>query len=352
MKKRLLAVTVIAASTALLAAGCSPSGGPDEGNQDSEPQELGISDADYSLDKLIEEAKKEDPIVVVDATGKIQDMAENFTEKYGIEATGVKMSASEQAEVIEREAAANNVKSDVFNMSNLPEVTSNFLPQGLGVSWLPPDLEDQIPAEYRSPAITSLNPWMWVYNNDKEDTCPVDNWWALTDADWKGKVSIPDPQLRNETMFWFNQIAENADDEMAQAYKDYFGKDLPDGTDSATELWVEKFAQNQPNVQKSDTDVGPVVGATDQTDPPMGFVSAAIFRDAENQGFALGACEGMEPWVGQLTPRVAVIASGTDSPNASKLFVHYMMSGEGMMPQAADGKIPSNTTVEMPDDEA
>ena len=50
---------------------------------------LGIPDEGYSLEALVAAAKQEGPITVVDATGKIVTMAENFAEKYGIETTGV-----------------------------------------------------------------------------------------------------------------------------------------------------------------------------------------------------------------------------------------------------------------------
>ncbi|WP_209021094.1 ABC transporter substrate-binding protein [Allopusillimonas ginsengisoli] len=314
---------------------------------------LGISDSDYSLDALIEAAKKENPITVVDATGKIKVMAENFSKKYGIQTTGEKMSASNQAEVLVREAQARNVKRDVFNMSNLPDVTAQFLPQGIAVSWMPPDLKDQTPPVYQHPAITSLNPWVWVYNPAVYgDTCPVNNMWALTDKKWKGKVSIPDPLLRNETMFWLNQIADNADDKMKAAYEDYFGKPLETKQPSATAEWTKRFAENNIKVQKSDTDVGPIVGASTSEHPVIGFVSAAIFTHAKNENFPLAVCKDMTPWIGQLTPRVAVIAAGTKSPNAAKLFVHYMMSAEGMEPQMEDGKISTNSKAEMPKSEA
>lgn len=39
----------------------------------------------------------------------------------------------------------------------------------------------------------------------------------------------------------------------------------------------------------------------------MGFLSAAIFRHADRDGYSMGICEGLKPFVGQLTPRVAVI---------------------------------------------
>jgi iron(III) transport system substrate-binding protein len=314
--------------------------------------EIGIKDADYSLEALIEAAKKEPGITVVDATGKIVAMADAFTEKYGVKATGVKMNGQNQEQVILREAAAGNVRTDVFNMSNLPSVTSEIIVQGAGLSWLPPDLKDQIPAEYQNPAITSLNPWVWAYNSDVHgDKCPIDNIWALTTEEWKGRVAIPDPLLRNETMFWFNQIAEHDDAAMAKAYEDYFGEPLKSDEKSATAEWVKRFAKNKPSVTRSDTDVGPIVGAKGQEKPFMGFLSTSIFRDAKKNDYTMGICAGMQPWAGQLTPRVAVIASGTQSPNAAKLFVHYMMTEEGMAPQLADGKISSNKNAKIPEGE-
>lgn len=314
---------------------------------------LGIPDSNYSLDALIDAAKKEDPITVVDATGKIKVMAERFSKKYDIKTTGEKMSASNQAEVLVREAQARNVKHDVFNMSNLPDVTAQFLPQGIAISWMPPDLKNETPAVYQHPAITSLNPWVWVYNPDVYgDTCPVNNMWALTDKKWKGKISIPDPLLRNETMFWLNQIADNADDKMKAAYQEYFGKPLETKQPSATAEWAKRFAENNVKVQKSDTDVGPIVGASTSEHPVIGFVSSAIFTHAKNEKFAMAVCKEMTPWIGQLTPRVAVIAAGTKSPNAAKLFAHYMMSAEGMEPQMEDGKMSTNSKAEMPASEA
>ncbi len=312
--------------------------------------ELGIPDGMYSLDALIEAAKKEPPIIVVDATGKIKTMAANFTKLYGIKATGVKLGGQEQELILKREAAAGNVTHDVFNMSNLPSITAEILPTGVGTSWMPPDLVETTPRNYQKPAITSLNPWVWAYNTEVYgDKCPISNIWELTDPKWSGRVSIPDPLLRNETMFWFSQLETHNDDDMREAYREYYGKDLPADVRYATSEWVKRFAENGPNVTRKDSEVGPIVGTPGLEDPHFGFLSTAIFR--KKYGYVMGICDGMKPFAGQLTPRVAVIASGTDSPNAAKLFVHYMMRGEGMKPQLIDGKIATNINTPMPAEE-
>lgn len=343
------------AGFSLILAGCAPAntnqtGAAGDDSKQTASADLGIPDEGYTLEALIEAAKKEGPITVVDATGKIEKMAENFTAKYGIKATGVKMKAQEQEEVFIREFQAKNVKSDVFNMSNLPDVTSQIIPEGMGVSWMPPDLREVIPTEYQKPAITENNPWVFAYNNKVHDKCPVNNIWALTTDEWKGKFVMPDPLLRNETLFWFNQLATNGEKEMKAAYKEQFGEEFKG--ENATEEWVKRLAANSPNVVKSDTDAGPIIGADGQSEPPMGFLSTSIFRDAKEDNFALGLCDTMKPWIGQLTPRVAVIASGTKHPNAAKLFVHFMMTQEGMQPQLDDGKISTNKKAEVSPKEA
>jgi len=311
---------------------------------------LGIADADYSYEALVELAQQEGPITVVDATGQIVAMAEAFTEKYGIEAVGVRMNAQEQEQILLREAAANNVQTDVFNMSNMPAVTTQLIPQGVVVSWLPPDLADVIPAEYQEPALTSNNPWLWVYNPDAfADGCPIDNVWAMTEADWRSRIAIPDPLLRNETLFWFNQIETHSDDLMAEAYEAHFGQALETDEASATAEWVKRLAQNNPNITQGDSQVGPIIGASSENDAYVGFLSSAIFRHAERDGYRLAICDGLQPYAGQLAPRVAAIAAGTSHPNAAKLFARFMMTEEGMAPQLQDGKISSNTTANMPD---
>lgn len=148
-------------------------------------------------------------------------------------------------------------------------------------------------------------------SNIQPQISPVDNLWALTTEEWKGRVAIPDPLLRNETMFWFNQLATHEDAAMREAYKAQFGEELTTDEASATAEWVKRLARNQPKVTRSDTDVGPIVGAKEEK-PPIGFLSVAIFRDAKKDGYGMGICKEMKPWIGQLTPRVAVIAAGPD----------------------------------------
>ena len=149
----------------------------------------------FSLDALIEAAKKEPPIKVSSTTGKIVQQAEAFTKKYGVKATGTKANAAAQLEMVIREAQAKNVQVDVLQISDVPAGVAQLMPQGFVESWLPPDLASKISAEYQNPLVISNEANVWAYNTQIHASCPVKNIWELTEAKWKGKVALQDHLL-------------------------------------------------------------------------------------------------------------------------------------------------------------
>lgn len=340
----IVAASVLVGATACAGTPAAPAG-PEE-------VELGISDADYTLDALIAAAKDEDPITVLDTTGKIVDIAENFTKKYGLQATGVKVTGIEQGEMAVRESQAKNVQSDVLFMVDAPYAVTRLIPEGIVTSWMPPDLKDVVPERFQDPVSVTQEPLVWAYNTEVDgDTCPVSNVWELTEDQWRGKVTMRDPLLTTEFPNWFNQMQDNGDDAMAQAYEDYFDEPLKTDEASATAEWVKRMAGNEVLTFAVGDDAAEAVGAAGQSEGLIGYVTAAKFRDNAESGYKLGLCKSMEPWVGHAYTKVAVIATGTDSPNLSKLFVHYMLTEEGIGPQVQDGKKSTNETIPLPADE-
>ena len=116
-----------------------------------------------------------------------------------------------------------------------------------------------------------------------------------------------------------------------------------DDEESATAAWVKALAANGPLLTDADEAAAEAVGAPDQTEPFVGLMSSAKFRDNADAGMKLGLCTGLKPWPGWMYPSLGLIAKGTDSPNAAKLFIHYLMTEEGIAPQAVDGKMSTNT---------
>ncbi|WP_424463383.1 ABC transporter substrate-binding protein [Paradevosia shaoguanensis] len=306
---------------------------------------------DFSLDALIEAAKKEGPIGVYDSTGKIVEQAENFSKKYGLQATGTKVKATASVEMAIREGQAKNIQGDVLILTDPPSSIVQLIPQGFAESWLPPDLADKIPVEYQNPLIITNSGNVWAYNTEVYDKCPVSNMWELTEPKWKGKVAMQDPLGKTSYDDWFNQMATHADDKVAAAFQDYFGKALETGEASATAAWVKALAANSPLLTDADEAAAQAAGAPGQKEPFMALISSAKFRDNEASGYKLGLCTGLKPWAGWLYPGVGLIATGTKSPNTAKLFLHYMMTEEGIAPQSADGKMSTNQDVKLPADE-
>ena len=306
---------------------------------------------DFNLDALVEAAKKEPPLTVYDSTGKIVDMVEAFNAKYGLKAEGSKSKATAQLETIIRESQSGNIQTDVSFISDPSAVVGQLMPAGFVENWVPPDLAKDISPEAHNPLLIVSGPNILAYNTKLYDKCPITNIWQLTEAEWKGKVAMQDPLGKPSYTDWFNQMRSRIDDKIAAAYEKQYGKKLESDLGSATEAFVAALAANGPLLTDSDSAAAEAVAAPGQSEPFVGLVASAKFRDNAGKGFSLGLCAGVDPIIGFSNPTVGVIVKGSDSPNTAKLFVHYAMTAEGIAPQAEDGKLSSNRTVGLPADE-
>lgn len=306
---------------------------------------------DFNLEALIEAARAEPQLSIFDSTGKITTMAEAFAAKYGLEAAGTKAKAEAQIEMFAREAQAGNVQADVAIISDAPAVLGQLIPTGAVESWVPTDLAEKIPTDYHDPLVVVSSANIFTYNTELNETCPISNVWELTEPEWKGRLAMQDPLGNGGLTNWFNQMEMHADEELAAAYESHFGSPIDVGDESATKAFIKALAANGPLLGGSDSDAADAVGAPGQSEAFMGLMSSAKYRDNSEKEYKLGICAGLEPFIGFTSINVGVIAKGTDSPNAAKLFLHYAMTGEGIAPQADDGKMSSNSEVGLPADE-
>ncbi|WP_128255338.1 ABC transporter substrate-binding protein [Falsirhodobacter deserti] len=305
---------------------------------------------DFDLNALIEAARSEPPLTVYDSTGKIKEQADAFARTYGLQAEGIKSKAPATLKIVTGEARAGNVRADVVILSDAPAAMAQLVDTGYVTSYLPPDMEDKVPALYRDPLVVVNSPNVWSFNTELNESCPVSNIWELTEPEWRGHVSMQDPLGKPSYTDWFNQMATHHDDAMAAAYEAHYGKPLETDESSATGAWVAAMAANQPLLTDSDSNAAEAVGAPDATENFIGLVSTAKFRENAN-GMTLGLCADMQPFAGWLYPSLAFITTDSDSPNAAKLFVHYLLTEEGIAPQAIDGKMSTNTDNALPADE-
>lgn len=303
------------------------------------------------IDALLAAAKAEPPTTVYAVTGKIVDTAEAFSAKYGLSVTGKKVNEAGQVDLLIRESQAEAVTGSVSLAADVASIVAELMPQGIVESWVPDEVADVLPDSARDPLVVVSDPHVWAFNSEAHGTCPVSNVWQLTEAEWARKVAILDPLEKPLYADWFNQLEASHDAEMAAAYEAHFGKPFDASTGSATEAWVKAFAANGPLVSDS-TGIADAVGAPGQAEPFFGMVSTAKFRDNGDKGYKLAICEGMAPFSGWLYPGLGVIASGTPAPATAKLFIHYLLTEEGISNQSVDGKVPSDPRIGLPDGEA
>ncbi|WP_416414579.1 ABC transporter substrate-binding protein [Pantoea sp. App145] len=305
----------------------------------------------FDLQALIAAAKKEQPITVYASTGKIVQQAKAFSEQYGLQATGVKADAPQIIEIMSREAQAKNVRTDVAIVEDAPAGMTQLINKGYAQSWVPEDLRGNIAARYQQPLTVVLAPNVFAYNTDHHTTCPVTNIWQLTEPQWHGRVAMQDPTSKPAYTDWFSQMETHYDQQIRDAYQQEFGKPLQTDEKSATAAFVKALAGNGVLLTHSDNDAASAIGAPDGKTDFVGLVSTAKFRD-NKLGMKLGLCSGMKPFIGWNYPSLGVIATGSHSPNTAKLFIHYLLTAEGIAPQGVDGKMSTNQTVKLPADEA
>ncbi|MCV7280303.1 ABC transporter substrate-binding protein [Mycolicibacterium flavescens] len=305
--------------------------------------------AGFDLDALIAAARTEPGITVYDQTTKVVDTAKGFAAKYGLEATGVKVELGAIGKVLE-ENRSGNVIGDVVINEDLPAYAVELLGPGVLVNWVPGDMKGSIKPEDQNPLIVHYGPMGWVYNSQTYPSCPVSNIWQLTDDQFDGRVAMADPLSNAKYPYWFNSMALNDDAALRGAYREHYGTELVTDQPDAAHEWVRRFAQNNPRLTQNDEEVSEAVGGPDQQNPSFGPVSMAKFRNNAQKGYHLALCDGMKPWALQSFPSAIAYAAKTDSPNAAKLYIHYMLTEEGFGTQLADGKPSANSQIPAPDD--
>ncbi|MCP3424568.1 ABC transporter substrate-binding protein [Rothia sp. AR01] len=304
----------------------------------------------FELDALVAAARQEGPITIYDETGKVTQIAEAFSEKYGIEAHGVKIEAN-GIDKVRREGESGNIIADVFAVSDAPAVYSDLYEDDILTNWVPGDVRDRLPEEARYPYLTSNNYLVWTYNSDTYgEQCPVSNIWQLTEPEWAGQVALPDPESRAVYTNIWSQAARNYSDEWAQAYEDRYGEELETDQPTAYHEWLVRLAANEPSIFKGDEEVSNAVGPPGQSRPPIGQMAAAKYRNNESKGYSLAPCYGLQPFSAGGMPQTMGYATGTDSPNAAKLYIHFATSQEGMEYIMPDGKVSYDPDVLPPDD--
>lgn len=336
-KNRAYVLFAAGVSMSLLVAACGSGG-----SNNSSREALDGTD----LDALIEAAQEEGELTAYWHSGRIESVGEAFEEKYGIKVNGSKMSDSEQYEKISGEVSSGNVQADVVGYDDGASLVTQMLPEEWVVNYIPPDLADELSADSKDPLVYLWQVLTWGYNDEVYgDTCPIDNIWELTEPEWNGKVAMLDPDQRSIMYQMFAQMVEEPE-ALESAYEDHYGESISTEEENAGWEFIKRLAKNDPILESEDTAVSEAVGAGSQTNPPVGMYYLTRHRDAKETGQNLAACLSMEPYVGVDAPTYAAVLNDAPHPNAARLFIHFILTEEGVSPYTEDvGGYSSNMNV-------
>ncbi len=309
---------------ALLAAACVPAF--------AQAQDLDT----MSPEELLPLAQAEGSVTVFSLSSRIARVEAAFEAAYpGIDMIGIDLSSAKQIARVVAEQQAGVYAVDVLYTADSPVVLRDLMEPGRAHTYVPPRVADQLEERFKSPLLVHrLSTKVLMYNEAANpDGSPITNLWQLTLPEWSGRVMMVDPTQRGELLDLLTEIALHSD-EMAEAYKAQFGKDIDVDSDlgDAGEQFIRDLFNNDLVLVSNSDALNKAVGAKDATNPPVAFGTYSDRRDNEEEGWALQVANDVVPANGILFPAVLEIADKAPHPAAARLVIDFMFGDD-----SADG---------------
>lgn len=169
---------------------------------------------------------------------------------------------------------------------------------------------------------TRIIPTVIAYNTAAIDSPPT-SWADLTDSEYAGKITMPNPDVSGAAAYNAAVWLDNAD---------------------LGDEWLVDLAANKPVIADSNGPVSQAVAAGTQ---PVGVVVDYLVRELKAAGSPIDVAYPTEgvPYVSQ---PVGIFAS-TDEQAASEAFVDYLVSAEGQELAVEQSYLPVRNDVGTPD---
>ena len=265
-------------------------------------------------------------------------MGEIFTEKYGIEVEATNLKDFELVEKISKEGSTGAKGADFVLAQDGGRVMGELMNLGYLYNYVPPTMKDVIPAEFQNPLAFSFINKVFIYNDEDAATPPFDNIWALTTPEWAGNFQFKNPFQEGVNANFLTMVTKpEIADQIAAAYKEYFGKDIQLTTPNAGYEWIKAILENDLILTTSDTKTAESIGIRGQNKPRnAGLFVYSKFRYKETKNLALEPMMDVKPFAGFYYPIYALMSSSAENPNAAKLFIEFLLTEEGFSPWSSD----------------
>lgn len=298
--RRTFAGIALASASVLTLAACG-SGGPG-GTGD-------VDTGDPELDELVSAAQDEGSLVfyLTPPEGTAQKLADAFFDEYGIEAEFVRMTGGELSARYSAEAEAGAPAADLV----IPSY-DEFIDTGIDEGWLLGLDEADIPGYEEFPkegklddgktAVVQFAPSALSWNTEALGDLPApDSFEDLADPKYKGEVLLADPSSSQAYIQFWTMIADEYGIETVEAIADNS---------------VRLYNSVVPMTESLAAGEGSVTG------PNVGEVAAGAKSSGAPIDFTIpGLTNGPEI--------VMALSADAQSPNAARLFAHFVLSEEG-----------------------
>ena len=326
--------------------------------------------SDKTDEELFEEALKEDTTINVYATSsKMMKVEEGFEAAYpGLDLVVSDLKTDEVLSKAKIEHDTGNITADVLQTKDVNgNVFHEWYNQDILEPYYPKDICSHIDEgylKYGYPLYASQS--MWYYNTKAfPDGQPIHSWWEIIEKNEDGtqKYRLFTKEIGQESAYLslFASFINNAD-EMAQSYKDTYGKDLeytydassfdfevPENKAGVEYLW--RFSQAKMTFISDGDELVLAVHNSTAEDPALCLASAGKIGNRDESGYDIAWCLNLEPYTALLNLECLFIAKGTNSPAGARLFIRYVTGGadgksEGMKPFKKEGNWPVRDDVE------
>ena len=326
--------------------------------------------SDKTDEELYEEALKEDTTINVYATSsKMMKVEEGFEAAYsGLDLVISDLKTDEVLSKAKIEHDTGNITADVLQTKDVNgNVFHEWYNQDILEPYYPKDICSHIDEgylKYGYPLYASQS--MWYYNTKAfPDGQPIHSWWEIIEKkdDGTQKYRLFTKEIGQESAYLslFASFINNAD-EMAQSYKDTYGKDLeytydassfdfdvPENNAGVEYLW--RFSQAKMTFIGDGDELVLAVHNSTAEDPALCLASAGKIGNRDESGYDIAWCLNLEPYTALLNLECLFIAKGTNSPAGARLFIRYVTGGadgksEGMKPFKKEGNWPIRDDVE------
>ncbi len=293
-----------------------------------------VEEKTMTHDELVAAAQAEGTLTVYTYSSRTTKIGDAFTEKYGIKVDVTQLKDTEMIEKVSKEAAADLDAADVVFCQDGSRIYPELIMTGYVTTYIPENVEGNLlDEEFENPLVFEAMNKVFIYNSEVSPEQKLTNIWQLTEPEYKGALQFKDPFSEAVNMNFFTMITrEDWAEKIAEAYKNYYGKEIELTTKNAGYEWIKAIYNNGAVLGKSDTTIAENVGAKGQNKEMVGLFTLNKMRTAKDKDLALSPAYDMEPFSGFMYPAYVFITANAKASNAAKLFIEFAFSEEGWKP--------------------